>query len=1057
MNWNMIHRHSIKTRVTLLTLVIFMLGIWALEYYASWILHEDVQRQLGEQQFSMASTLAREVNHELGARMEILEKAAGRVTPSMLGNAAAIQAFLDELLILQEPFNSGVIAYRLDGTAIAEVPLSGGRIGLNFIDRDDLAAALREGKSTIGKPHLSKKHKNPEFAMAMPIRDAHGKVIGAIRGEVNLGKPNFLYEITGGRYGRTGGYLLVAPQHRLIITSTDKRRVLEELPAPGKYPWIDRVNQGYEGTGVFVNPRGVEVLASVKGVPIAGWYLAAVLPTAEAFAPIHDMQQRMVLATAFLTLLVGGLMWWMLKRQFSPILTTLKTLANLSVVNDHPQPLPVIRHDEIGDLIGGFNRLLEALAQREEARKESEEHFRSLFMQSPIPMAINSKAGTYSNTGTIEAVNKKFTETFGYSLDDIPSPDDWWIRAYPDEAYRAKISEAWLNALNKCTQDGISVIPLEAHISCKDGSVRTVMVSGSSIGNHFMVTFSDITERKLAEQELRIAATAFETQEGIVVTDADNIIIRVNKAFSHLTGYSAEEAIGQNPSLLKSGRHNAQFYRDMWAALVKDQYWQGEIWNRRKNGEVLPEWLTITAVTNTKGQITNYVSAFSDITQNKKDEAEIHSLAFYDPLTGLPNRRLLLDHLQYALAASVRHGNHGAVLFIDLDNFKILNDTKGHNIGDLLLIEVAKRLQACVREVDTVARLGGDEFVIMLEELSEDPSQAATQTEAVGDKILAAISQPYELDGYEHLSSTSIGISLFREQEISVGELLKRADTAMYQAKSAGRNTLRFYDPAMQAALESRTALEKDLRNALSEKQLKLYYQMQVDHSRRIIGAEVLLRWQHPDRGLISPLEFIPLAETSGLILSIGQWVLETACTQLKLWEANPLTRDLQLAVNVSARQFRQADFVERVRLVLHNHALIPDRLKLELTESLVLDNIYDTISKMQALRGIGVRFSMDDFGTGYSSLSYLTQLPLDQLKIDQSFVRNIGTKSTDAVIVQTIIGMANNLGMEVIAEGVETEEQRAFLEQHGCTLCQGYLFGRPVPLDEFEARLTRI
>ena len=389
------------------------------------------------------------------------------------------------------------------------------------------------------------------------------------------------------------------------------------------------------------------------------------------------------------------------------------------------------------------------------------------------------------------------------------------------------------------------------------------------------------------------------------------------------------------------------------------------------------------------------------------------------------------------------------------DNFKKLNDTKGHGIGDLLLTEVARRLQACVREGDTVARLGGDEFIVMLENLSEDPHQAATQTEVVGNKILAALSSSYLLEGYQHHCSASIGIGLFHNQETTEEELLKRIDTAMYQAKGAGRNTLRFFDPGMQAILEARSALESDLRNALEGRQLEPYYQMQVDHAGHIHGAEVLIRWHHPARGVVLPMEFIPLAEETGLILPIGQWVLEAACAQLMAWKADPRTSVLKLAVNVSARQFYQPEFVDQVEQIVRKYSVRPDLLKLELTESVVLDNIDDSIIKMQALKEIEVRFSIDDFGIGYSSLAYLSRLPLDQLKIDQSFVRNIGINPTDAVIVQTIIGMANNLEMDVIAEGVETEEQRAFLEQHGCPLCQGWLFGRAVPLAEFEKLLA--
>jgi len=445
---------------------------------------------------------------------------------------------------------------------------------------------------------------------------------------------------------------------------------------------------------------------------------------------------------------------------------------------------------------------------------------------------------------------------------------------------------------------------------------------------------------------------------------------------------------------------------------------------------------------------------FARESQRKLAANEIEHLAFYDPLTSLPNRRLLHDRLQQALTASARHNNHGAVLFIDLDNFKTLNDTMGHNIGDLLLVEAASRLQNCAREGDTVSRLGGDEFVVILEELSDIPSQAAIQAEAVGNKILSSIRLPFSLQGYEYHCSTSIGISLFRNHETTEGDLLQRTDTAMYQAKNAGRNTLRFYDPAMQAALGVRTALGNDLRSAVADNQLRLYYQMQVNQSGHILGAEVLIRWQHPLRGLVSPVEFIPLAEEMGLIVPIGLWVLETACTQLKSWEPDPLARHLVLAVNVSARQFYQPDFVEQVIALLRKFAIDPSRLKFELTETIVMDDIEDTIAKMHTLKQYGVHFSMDDFGTGYSSLSSLTQLPLDQLKIDQSFVRNIGVKHTDAVIVQTIIGMAHNLEMEVIAEGVETEEQRAFLEQHGCQLYQGYLFSKPVPIGEFEALL---
>lgn len=453
-------------------------------------------------------------------------------------------------------------------------------------------------------------------------------------------------------------------------------------------------------------------------------------------------------------------------------------------------------------------------------------------------------------------------------------------------------------------------------------------------------------------------------------------------------------------------------------------------------------------------QIVGRVWSFRDVTEREQAHAEIHRLAFHDALTMLPNRRLLTDRLQQALPYSARSGHRGAVLLIDLDNFKTLNDTLGHDKGDLLLQQVAQRLVGCVRESDTVARLGGDEFVVMLEGLSLHAKEAATQAETVGKKILATLGQPYQLADCQNRSTPSIGMTLFFGHQTSIDELLKQADLAMYQSKTAGRNTLCFFDPAMQSMVADRAALELDLREAVRHQQFTLYYQAQVIGDGRLTGAEALLRWQHPQRGLVSPAEFIPLAEETGLILPLGLWVLETACSQLATWATQPATAQLFLAVNVSANQLHQADFVDQVLEVLSKTGANPKRLKLELTESLLVSDVEDTITKMSALKAHGVGFSLDDFGTGYSSLSYLKRLPLDQLKIDQGFVRHILIDPNDAAIAKMVIALADSLGLTVIAEGVEIEAQRDFLARLGCHAYQGYLFGRPVPLEEFMNRV---
>lgn len=569
---------------------------------------------------------------------------------------------------------------------------------------------------------------------------------------------------------------------------------------------------------------------------------------------------------------------------------------------------------------------------------------------------------------------------------------------------------------------------------------------------HLAVT-RDINERKHAENQLRIAATVFESQEGMLVTDANQTILRVNKAFTRITGYSSAEVVGKNPRLLQSGQHDQEFYNSMWEQVRQTGTWEGEIWNRRKNGEIYPEYLAIAAVKNQQGSITHYVGTLTDITLRKASEEEIERLAFYDPLTRLPNRRLLQDRLKPALALSQRSDRKGALLFIDLDNFKALNDTLGHDMGDLLLQQVAERLNACVRENDTVARLGGDEFVIMLEGLSEQTFEAVRQSEAIGNKILAAINQPFQLGTHEYISTPSIGIALFDGHDHS-DELLKRADIAMYQAKTSGRNALCFFDPHMQHIITARVSLEDELRKALVGQQLQLYYQIQVESPGRPVGVEALIRWFHPERGLIPPSDFIPLAEETGLILPVGQWVIENACAQLHRWQQEFATSKLALSVNVSAKQFFQADFATQVQACIQRYAINPKLLKLELTESILIKNIEDTIAIMNALGEIGVQFSLDDFGTGYSSLQYLKKLPLTQLKIDQSFVRDIASDKGDQAIVRTIVAMATSLNLSVIAEGVETEEQLQLLSSLGCSNYQGYLFSRPTPLENLDILL---
>jgi diguanylate cyclase (GGDEF)-like protein/PAS domain S-box-containing protein len=557
-------------------------------------------------------------------------------------------------------------------------------------------------------------------------------------------------------------------------------------------------------------------------------------------------------------------------------------------------------------------------------------------------------------------------------------------------------------------------------------------------------------ERQESDTRIRDQASLLDkARDAILVRGMDHRILFWNRSAERLYGWTASEVLGQSAEALLYEEPSA--FRAATEIVLALGEWTGEITQRRKDGESVAVEGRWTLVKNDQGVPHSIFMIDTDITQRKLAETKIQKLAFYDTLTGLPNRLLLMERLQQAVATSHRSRQGGALLFIDLDNFKTLNDTLGHDRGDLLLQEVAVRLLGCVRETDTVARLGGDEFVVMLEVLGEEPQEMAVQARTVCEKVLAALNAPYQLAGNEYQTTASIGIAPFRSHQDSVGELLKQADIAMYQAKAAGRNTMRFFDPLLQAAVTARASLEADLRQAGVQNEFLLHYQPQLDGEGNMIGAEALLRWDHPQRGLVSPAVFIPLAEETGLILQIGRWVLREACTLLAQWASREDAAHLTMAVNVSARQFRHADFVAHVIAVLDGTGANPSLLKLELTESLLVEDIEATIAKMTALKDHGVGFSLDDFGTGYSSLSYLKRLPLDQLKIDRSFVNDVLVDHNDASIARTIITLGRSLGLGVIAEGVETIAQRDFLAAHGCDAYQGYLFSKPLPREQLE------
>ncbi len=833
--------------------------------------------------------------------------------------------------------------------------------------------------------------------------------------------------------------------------------------------------------------------------------------------------------------------------------------------------------DSFNEMADGFNALIEARLEG----KASETRLRSIIDASPVPMVLND------DQQNITFLNPSFIQTFGYTLEDIPTLADWWAKASPDLEYRKWMAATWNTTLETVLHDDSQFNPVEMNIRCHSGLTKTVLANAStvqqSLGGVHLVVLYDINERKKAEQkllerearyravtysandaiittdnagnitgwnrgaetifgytetevngqpltllmphryrdqhfigmnrvlsggvshiydktvelaglrkdgsefplelslakweaaegwfvtgiirdstvrkqaeaDLRIAAIAFEAQEAMIITDANQVILKVNQAFTRITGYSAEEAIGQTPTLLKSGHQDAQFYQAMWESLARDGYWQSEIWNRRKCGDVYPERITITAITNAEGDVVNYVATFDDISQRKKAEETIHDLVFYDSLTKLPNRRLLVERLKHSIEVERRDGKQLALMMLDLDRFKVINNSLGYLAGDELLQQVATRIETRLRKVDLVARLrkvdllarfGGDEFVMLLEDIThmEDAARVAEQ-------IIDILNKPFYLSqGDEIRITASIGISLYPQHGDNPQTLISYADAALHKAKAEGAGCFAYYSEDLTIAARERIALETRLRKAIEQQELRVYYQPQVDiGTGRIIGAEALVRWQDPIEGLIAPAHFIPLAEETGLILEIGAWVLRETCRQGRLWLDAGLP-PLTLAVNVSAHQFSRSDVSALVTTVLSETGFPAEQLELEMTESGLMQNQNKVMELLNNIRALGVRFAIDDFGTGYSSLSYLKHFPLDSLKIDKSFIDDIPHQQDDMEIAATIITMGHMLGFKVMAEGVETVEQLAFLQDKGCDAYQGYIKSKAVPADEF-------
>ena len=1331
---------SLKVRATAFTLVVFVLGMWSLSFYIGRNLRADMEQVLGEQQLSVATSMAKEVNQNLTQRLQALETLAKEMDADLLTRPAALQTRLEQRPLLQLLFNAGAFVTGLEGTAIADVSLSANRIGVNYMERDFIVATLKEGKSAIGRPVMGKQLKAPVLVMSAPVRDAQGKVIGALAGVTNLGEQSFLDTLSDSPYGKSGGYMLIAPQHNLFVTASDKSRVMQPLPAPGINTMHDRYMQGYEGYGIAVSSRGIEELSALKAIPVAGWYLGVVIPSTEAFAPIYAMQQHLLWATLLLTLLTGALTWLVLRRELAPVVETASAMAALADTKQMPQPLELTHPGEIGQLVTGFNRILQTWKQREEALQKSEQHlaitlnsigdaviatnvaglitdmnptaerltdwpladalgqpltdvFRIISAETRLPalnpvqkvmergevvglanhtallardgreyqvavsaapirnaadqivgvvlvfsdvsekyrteqvlhqrqamlertesMArlasfewdVDTNAVTWSpemfdlfgrdpalgapnlqgqaelytpesSQTLLDAVGKAVADGTPYTLDLMTVQSDGELRpciakGFPQrdasgrvvridglvqditerkqaeqyERFRshtlemlasseplAEVLESIVRGVEKLNPGmlcSILLLDLEGRHLCKGvapslpdfynaalegieigvgvGSCGTAAFTGERVivadiathpywtpykdlaasaglgacwsqpirgaGGKVLGTFAiyhraphtpalaDIAlieqtasltsiaiERKAAQEQLQLAAGVFtHALEGIMITTPDGSIVDVNAAFTSITGFTREDALGKNPRFLHSGRHSADYFAAMWRNLIANGYWYGEVWNRRKSGEVFAEMQAISAVRDAQGKVSQYISLFSDITERKAHESQLEHIAHFDPLTNLPNRVLLADRLQQAMAQAQRRQQQVAVAFLDLDGFKAINDQHGHAIGDQVLITLARRMREALREGDTLARIGGDEFVAVLIDLED-----STASVPLLNRLLAAAALPVQVDDLMPQVSASVGVTFYPQaQDMDADQLMRQADHAMYQAKMAGKNRYCVFDAAQDSSMRVHHESLERIRLALENRELVLHYQPKVNmHSGQVMGAEALIRWQHPDKGLLAPAAFLSVIEDHPLAVAVGEWVLETALTQIERWRAADL--DLPVSVNIGAHQLQQGNFVQQLQAILARHPQVnPTSLELEVLETSALADMAQVSQVIEDCARIGVKFALDDFGTGYSSLTYLKRLHVTLLKIDQSFVSGMLDDPDDLVILRGIISLAAAFGRDVIAEGVETVAHGTALLQLGCELAQGYGIAQAMPPEQLPA-----
>lgn len=1029
---------NFKTKMILAVTVLAAGLLCSMAWFHFHYFRKEVMESIARDQFTLVSALAAEIDIRIRTVQKHLEAVASMVPPEAVREPAAAQTFLELQRDNQLLFDGELSLLSPEGKVFASVPGNQppSEARSSFLQQYGLRTVER-GRAHISEPFPIGEGIKPVVLFTAPVYGPSGKVVAVLAGTVSLLNHNFLGHLAEVRLG-SGGYLYLYNQQRTLIVHPDRSRILKRDVPPGANRMFDRALEGFEGTGETVTSKGLHALSSFKRLETTGWILAANFPSTEALASViaarHYFFYGLGAALLFTAVFVSLLM-----RQLTSPLEKLTCQIRGVPTEGRPDPVEIHSKDEIGHLAEAFNEMLSRLAAQEETLKEQLHFLQVLIDAMPHPIFYKDAGGRYLGC------NKAFEDYIGKNRRDLVGKGvfDFAPKELAEIYFRSD-AELFAQGVGQTQQ-------YESSVQYADGTRHDVIFNKANFPDAqgelggLVGTILDISDRKRAEKELqKLSLAVHQSPVAVMITDPQGNIEYVNSKFVELTGYSFEEVRGKNPRFLRSGAMNEDQYRELWKVLLAGETWHGELYNKKKDGSFFWERASICPLRDSSGVITHYVAFKEDITGHKQYEQQLEHMATHDELTGLANRALLLDRLEQSLYFAHRSGRIVAVLLLDLDRFKFINDSLGHTFGDRVLQTVAQRLRKNVREADMVARLGGDEFVVLLAEVAE-PEDVGL----VAAKILRNLAEPIWIEEREIIVTASLGISLYPRDSEDGAVLVRNADLAMYRAKAEDRSTFAFYSPEMNRRILEALELESAMRHALEADEFCLHYQPKVSlETGQIVGCEALVRWSHPDRGLVLPGDFIPLAEETGLIVPMGTWVLREACRQARIWQEGG--EALSVAVNLSARQFRKGDLPQLVTEILSETGLDPSLLELELTESMVMSDPAGAKQTMMALKDLGVWLSLDDFGTGYSSLNYLRRFPVDSLKIDRSFINDVVTDPSGASVVTSIISIAHNLGLTAVAEGVETREQLAFLSGCGCDYFQGFLFSRPLALQEF-------